>query len=138
RLLHLRAHHRAARRCRARGAGAQPRGRRRGFPAVGGRGQGPVPRLPRGPQGPRAAARTLIASRWRGPAPAAAILSGSSKSSGDNPLIDRTVDSPAAAVADIHDGATVLISGFGGAGVPNELIDALIAQGARDLTVVNN
>src|SRR5690606_16621717 len=58
--------------------------------------------------------------------------------SGDNPLIDRTVDSPAAAVADIHDGATVLISGFGGAGVPNELIDALIAQGARDLTVVNN
>jgi len=53
-------------------------------------------------------------------------------------LIDRTVDSPEAAVADIFDGATVLIGGFGGVGVPSELIDALIAQGARDLTVVNN
>jgi 3-oxoadipate CoA-transferase alpha subunit len=42
------------------------------------------------------------------------------------------------AVADIHDGATVMIGGFGNAGMPSALIDALIAQGARDLTIVNN
>ena len=36
------------------------------------------------------------------------------------------------------DGATIMIGGFGGAGQPAELIDALIAQGARDLTIVNN
>ncbi|MEI5579361.1 CoA-transferase, partial [Streptomyces brasiliscabiei] len=44
----------------------------------------------------------------------------------------------AAAVAGIADGATVMIGGFGRAGQPVELIDALIAHGARDLTVVNN
>jgi 3-oxoadipate CoA-transferase, alpha subunit len=43
-----------------------------------------------------------------------------------------------AAVADVPDGATVLIGGFGPAGQPVELIDALRRQGARDLTVVNN
>jgi 3-oxoadipate CoA-transferase alpha subunit len=43
-----------------------------------------------------------------------------------------------AAVADVPDGATVLIGGFGPAGQPIELIDALRRQGARDLTVVNN
>jgi 3-oxoadipate CoA-transferase alpha subunit len=43
-----------------------------------------------------------------------------------------------AAVADIPDGATVLIGGFGSAGQPVELIDALRRQGARDLTVVSN
>ena len=53
-------------------------------------------------------------------------------------MIDKIVSSVAAAVADIHDGATVMIGGFGTAGMPAELIDALIAQGARDLTVVNN
>jgi 3-oxoadipate CoA-transferase alpha subunit len=53
-------------------------------------------------------------------------------------VIDKTVASPAAAVADIHDGAIVMIGGFGVAGMPAELIDALIAQGARDLTIVNN
>jgi len=42
------------------------------------------------------------------------------------------------AVADVHDGATVMIGGFGNAGMPAALIDALIAQGARDLTIVNN
>ena len=42
------------------------------------------------------------------------------------------------AVADIKDGSTVYIGGFGGAGVPIELIHALFDQGARDLTVVNN
>ena len=53
-------------------------------------------------------------------------------------MIDKIVPSAAAAVADIHDGATVMIGGFGTAGMPSELIDALIAQGARDLTIVNN
>ncbi len=38
----------------------------------------------------------------------------------------------------MKNGSTVMIGGFGVAGLPNELIDALIAQGARDLTVVNN
>ena len=42
------------------------------------------------------------------------------------------------AVADIPDGATVLIGGFGAAGQPVELIDALLRHGATDLTVVNN
>src|SRR5690606_28522322 len=53
-------------------------------------------------------------------------------------MIDKTVASLDAAVAGIHDGATILIGGFGGAGMPSELIDALIAQGAKELTIVNN
>ena len=53
-------------------------------------------------------------------------------------MIDKTVPTAAAAVAGIHDGATVMIGGFGTAGMPSELIDALIAQGARELTIVNN
>ncbi len=53
-------------------------------------------------------------------------------------MINKFIDTPEAAVADIHDGATVLISGFGGAGMPTELIHALIDQGARELTVVSN
>jgi 3-oxoadipate CoA-transferase alpha subunit len=53
-------------------------------------------------------------------------------------MIDKTVASVTEAVAGIHDGATVMIGGFGAAGMPAELIDALIAQGARDLTIVNN
>ncbi len=48
------------------------------------------------------------------------------------------VQTPAEAVAGIADGATVMIGGFGAAGQPVELIDALIASGARELTVVNN
>jgi 3-oxoadipate CoA-transferase alpha subunit len=44
----------------------------------------------------------------------------------------------AQAVAGVKDGATVMIGGFGTAGIPDELIDGLIAQGAKDLTVVNN
>ena len=47
-------------------------------------------------------------------------------------------DDPDAAVAGIPDGSTILIGGFGMAGMPVTLIDALIRQGARDLTVVNN
>jgi 3-oxoadipate CoA-transferase alpha subunit len=53
-------------------------------------------------------------------------------------MIDKTVASTGAAVADIADGATVMIGGFGTAGMPSELIDALIRHGARDLTIVNN
>jgi 3-oxoadipate CoA-transferase alpha subunit len=53
-------------------------------------------------------------------------------------LINKAVKSPEAAVADIPDGATVMIGGFGEAGSPIELIHALIDQGARDLEVINN
>ena len=53
-------------------------------------------------------------------------------------MIDKVFPSAAAALDGLADGATVMIGGFGGAGQPNELIAALIAQGARDLTVVNN
>jgi 3-oxoadipate CoA-transferase alpha subunit len=48
------------------------------------------------------------------------------------------VKSAREAVEGIFDGATVLVGGFGGAGHPTELLHALIDQGARDLTVVNN
>ena len=53
-------------------------------------------------------------------------------------MINKIADSVAEALDGIQDGATVLIGGFGTAGIPGELIDGLIAQGARDLTVVNN
>jgi len=53
-------------------------------------------------------------------------------------MIDKTVASLEAAVSVIQDGATVMIGGFGTAGMPSELIDALIAHGARELTIVNN
>src|SRR2546428_13189165 len=53
-------------------------------------------------------------------------------------MIDKTFESLEHAVADVHDGATVMIGGFGNAGMPAALIDALIAQGAPALTIVNN
>ncbi|MET9453292.1 3-oxoacid CoA-transferase subunit A [Streptomyces cinerochromogenes] len=53
-------------------------------------------------------------------------------------MIDKTVEDTTAAVSGIRDGATVMIGGFGRAGQPVELINALISHGARDLTVVNN
>ena len=53
-------------------------------------------------------------------------------------MIDKRFETPAAALADVPDGATIMIGGFGTAGLPDELIDALIAQGARDLVIVNN
>ncbi|MET0321161.1 MAG: 3-oxoacid CoA-transferase subunit A [Duganella sp.] len=53
-------------------------------------------------------------------------------------MIDKTYESMRAAVDDIPDGATVMIGGFGNAGMPSALIDALIDQGARELTIVNN
>jgi 3-oxoadipate CoA-transferase alpha subunit len=53
-------------------------------------------------------------------------------------MINKIVDSIEAAVADVKDGSTVLVGGFGTAGMPFHLVDALIAQGARDLTIVSN
>ena len=53
-------------------------------------------------------------------------------------MIDKTIQSFEAAVADVPDGATILIGGFGNAGMPSELIDALIGHSARNLTIVNN
>jgi 3-oxoadipate CoA-transferase alpha subunit len=53
-------------------------------------------------------------------------------------MVDKISPSIEAALADVRDGATVLVGGFGGSGVPEELVDALIAQGAKDLTIVNN
>ena len=52
--------------------------------------------------------------------------------------MDKSFATMAEAVADIPDGATVMIGGFGGSGGPIELIHALIDQGAKDLTIVNN
>src|SRR5512145_80400 len=53
-------------------------------------------------------------------------------------MIDKTVATCAEALADVQDGATVMIGGFGTAGLPDALTDGLIAQGARELTIVNN
>jgi 3-oxoadipate CoA-transferase alpha subunit len=53
-------------------------------------------------------------------------------------MINKTIQSAEAAVADIRDGATILIGGFGNAGMPSDLIDALIGHSARNLTIVNN
>jgi 3-oxoadipate CoA-transferase alpha subunit len=53
-------------------------------------------------------------------------------------MIDKRVRSLADAVAGIPDGATILCAGFGGAGLPDALCEAVIEQGARDLTVVAN
>ena len=53
-------------------------------------------------------------------------------------MINKIVPSIEAALADVRDGATVMLGGFGSAGLPAELIDGLIAQGARSLTIVNN
>ena len=53
-------------------------------------------------------------------------------------MINKIVGSLQDAVAGIADGSTILIGGFGGAGMPSALISALISQGARGLTVVNN
>ena len=56
----------------------------------------------------------------------------------DARVIDKIYESLQAAVADVNDCAAVMIGGFGNAGMPSALIDALIAQGARDLTIINN
>jgi 3-oxoadipate CoA-transferase alpha subunit len=53
-------------------------------------------------------------------------------------MINKTVSSVEEAVADIRDGSTILVSGFGEAGSPVELIHALVDLGSRDLTVISN
>jgi 3-oxoadipate CoA-transferase, alpha subunit len=53
-------------------------------------------------------------------------------------VVSKVVESAAAAVAGIEDGATIMIGGFGTAGLPSALVDAVIDQGARGLTVVSN
>ncbi len=53
-------------------------------------------------------------------------------------MINKLVDSVAQALSGVQDGATVLVGGFGNAGIPAELIDGLIEQGAKDLTIVCN
>jgi len=53
-------------------------------------------------------------------------------------MIDKEVATAAAGVADITDGSSVMIGGFGTAGMPDDLIDALIERGVSDLTIINN
>ncbi len=53
-------------------------------------------------------------------------------------MIDKSTSSVQESMSGIKDGATIMIGGFGTAGQPTELIDALIEQGAKDLTIVNN
>jgi 3-oxoadipate CoA-transferase, alpha subunit len=53
-------------------------------------------------------------------------------------LIDKRVGSAEEAVSDIGDGATIMISGFGDAGTPTVLVEALLHRGARDLTIIAN
>jgi len=53
-------------------------------------------------------------------------------------MIDKQFESASHAVADVADGAMVLVSGFGGAGLPQMLLLALLAQGARELVLVSN
>jgi 3-oxoadipate CoA-transferase, alpha subunit len=53
-------------------------------------------------------------------------------------MLNKIVPSIQAAVADIKDGASILVSGFGGAGLPTDLLDALVEQGAKDLIIISN
>ena len=53
-------------------------------------------------------------------------------------MIDKSVDSAQAAVADLFYGASILVGGFGTAGMPNELIDAVIERNVGDLTIISN
>src|SRR5919106_6136254 len=53
-------------------------------------------------------------------------------------LIDKRVSTCREAVARVFDGATVMLGGFGNAGMPGQLIEALREQGARNLTIISN
>ncbi|RIV81971.1 3-oxoacid CoA-transferase subunit A [Aurantiacibacter xanthus] len=53
-------------------------------------------------------------------------------------MIDKQVRTVAEALEGLQDGAAIMISGFGEAGVPAELIDGVVAQGASDLTIISN
>jgi 3-oxoadipate CoA-transferase, alpha subunit len=66
------------------------------------------------------------------------VLRGQHPEVGSSVLINKVAASLEAAVAGIKDGSTIMIGGFGTAGMPAELIDALIAQGATALTIISN
>lgn len=53
-------------------------------------------------------------------------------------MISKIVDDLRVALSDVPDGASVMVGGFGLAGQPKELIDALLDQGAKDLVIINN
>lgn len=53
-------------------------------------------------------------------------------------MIDKISPSLRQAVADLHDGASIMISGFGDAGAPHALMEAVIDHGASDLTIISN
>lgn len=53
-------------------------------------------------------------------------------------MIQKKFENAAQAVADMQDGATLLVGGFGGSGLPSHLVAALVEQGAKNLTVVSN
>lgn len=53
-------------------------------------------------------------------------------------MINKIAGSIDEAVADLHDGAAIMISGFGDAGAPHELIEAVLAHGAKELTIISN
>ncbi|PAE40976.1 3-oxoacid CoA-transferase subunit A [Bacillus sp. 7884-1] len=53
-------------------------------------------------------------------------------------MIQKKYENTAKAIADIHNGATLLVGGFGGSGLPSHLIAVLVEQGAKNLTVVSN
>lgn len=53
-------------------------------------------------------------------------------------MIDKVFSSVAAALADVHHGSTIMVGGFGAAGMPAALVDGLIAQGATNLTIIAN
>lgn len=77
--------------------------------------------------------RTLKSPKaWRG------LWAFSRRGEVEEMFMDKTIGSAAEAVAEIGDGATVMIGGFGGSGAPIELIHALIDKGSKGLTVINN
>jgi hypothetical protein len=53
-------------------------------------------------------------------------------------LINKTFESVAAALDGIADGSVIMVGGFGTAGMPSQLVDGVIASGARDLTIISN
>src|SRR5689334_10943732 len=53
-------------------------------------------------------------------------------------MIDKIANSVAEAIGEVKDGATILVGGFGTAGIPDALIDGLIERGGKDFTIVNN
>ena len=53
-------------------------------------------------------------------------------------MINKIVDKLSDAFTGLKDGATIMIGGFGGSGIPHELIDCLVEQDAKDLVIITN